>query len=341
MLRVLIIKLRYIGDTLTLLPVIRAIKKNRPEAQVAVMIYLGTEGILKYQREIDDLILLDRDRLKNGTFLERLRYSGKIWKSVHGKKFDVVIDFSSSDRSSFLALASRAPLRIGAPLGNPLERLAYHKLIAADPKRTHIFEYQLDSLKHLGFSIPEPDAGIFVPEEIQTRTREKWARIMDGKSIIMIHPGARGALRRWREERFARIADLCIDSWGAHVLLIGGPGEEEIVNRVEAEMFCKPDGKIISLPLIDIAAILSDAHLFLGNDTATGHIAAGVGTPSVILFGPTFPQLWAPRGRRAVSVFKAPDCCGCRQITCIKKENPCMDWITVEEVWQAVRELRP
>ncbi len=341
MLRILIIKLRYIGDTLSLLPVVRAIKKNRPEAQVAVMIYRGTEGILEYQKEIDELILPDRDELKNGSFLKRLRYNGKIWKSVRDKRFDVVIDFTSSDRSSFLALASRAPLRIGAPLRNPLERLAFHKLIEADPQKTHIFEYQLASLKHLGFSIPEPDPGIFVPEEIQTRTREKWARMMDGKPFIIIHPGARGALRRWREERFARIADLCVDSLGAHVLLIGGPGEEEIVNRVAAQMSRKPADKVISLPLIEIAALLRSAHLFLGNDTATGHIAAGVGTPYIILFGPTFPKLWAPRGGRGVSVFKSPDCCGCRQITCVKKEDPCMDWISVEEVWQAVRELRP
>jgi heptosyltransferase III len=336
-LKVLLIKLRYIGDTLTLLPVVRAIKLNRPDAQVQVMIYRGTEGILAYQKEIDGLLLLDREKIKGRSFPRRIGYDFRILRDLYQGKFDAVIDFTSSDRSAFLSLASRAPLRIGTPLKNPLERLAYHRLITADPRATHIVDYQMGALSHLGFSIPEPQMAIWVPEDIVVKM-SRTLPALGSKPLVMIHPGARGRLRRWPEERFAQIADRLIQSSGAGVLLMGGPGEEGTVEQVERCMRGKPEGKVLGLPLIEVAALLKRCSLFLGNDTATGHIAAGVGTPHIILFGPTFPHMWAPRGGRGISLFKSPECCGCRQVSCIKSENPCMERIGVEEVWNAAQQ---
>ena len=130
--KVLIIKLRYIGDTLTLLPVVRAIKSHEPEAHVSVMIYKGTEGILSYQKEIDEMILLDRGEIKKNSLLKRIRYNVQTLIRVYRERFDWVIDLTSSDRTSLISWFSRAPLRVGAPLNNPLERFAYHELIEAD-----------------------------------------------------------------------------------------------------------------------------------------------------------------------------------------------------------------
>ena len=337
--KVLIIKLRYIGDTLTLIPLVRAIKGHRPEAHVSVMIYKGTEGILAYQREIDEIILLDRGEIKKTSLLKRIRYNLQTWIRVYNKKFDWVIDLTSSDRTSLISLFSRAPLRIGAPLNNLLERFAYHELIQADPKQAHIIDYQLASLKILGCSTSQVDMRIFVPEEIEKKVRTQWASVINSKPLIVIHPGARGPLRQWREERFAQIADRLINTYDAHIILIGGPEEKNTIDQVEVQMGRKPEGKTTSLPLIEVAALVKQAQMFIGNDTATGHIAAGVGTPHIILFGPTFPHLWAPKGAKGISIFKSPDCCGCRQISCLEKENPCMDRISVEEVWDAARSL--
>lgn len=339
MLKVLIIKLRYIGDTLTLLPVARAIKENWPDSRVAVMIYKDTEGILAYQKEIDEMILIDREEIKRRGLFKRLQNSLKTCIDVYRKGVDIVIDLTGSDRSGFISWATRARLRIGAPLGNLLERLAYHELIEADPQKDHIIDYQLASLKRLGLQTREADTNIFIPEEIEKRVREQWASVIDSKPLIVIHPGARGSLRRWREERFAQVADRLIDTRNAHIILIGGPREVDTLDQVGARMARRPDARTTSLPLIEVAALLKQAQLFIGNDTATGHIAAGVGTPHVILFGPTFPHLWAPRGAKGFSIFKSPDCCGCSQITCLKEENPCMDWISVEEVWKAAMGL--
>jgi ADP-heptose:LPS heptosyltransferase len=303
------------------------------------MIYRGTEGILAYQKEIDELILVDREEIKQRALLKRLRHNLKTWKNVRKMKFDWVIDLTSSDRTALISLVTGAPKRIGVPLGNLLERVAYHELIEGDPKKMHIIDYQLGGLKRLGFPTLEPDMTLFVPEEIEKRIHDQWASVINSRPLVIIHPGARNPLRQWRNERFAQIADRLIIDYHAHVVLIGGPDEENSLNHVEGKMAQKPEGKTTSLQLIEVAAFLRQAQLFIGNDTATGHIAAGVGTPHIILFGPNFPQLWRPRGAKGIALFKSPQCCGCRQITCLKQENPCMDWISVEEVWKAIISL--
>lgn len=337
--KILIIKLRYIGDTLTLLPLVKAIKKNQPEAKVFLLVYKGTEGILRYQKEIDGILLLDRKEIKESHLFKKIIYGLKTWISTYKNRFDVVIDLTSSDRSAFISLMSGAKIRIGAPLGNFLERIAYHNLIEGDTKSTHVIDYQMYSLKFLGFSIPEPDTTIFVPEEINEKLMTKWSGLINTRPLVVIHPGARKRHRQWREERFAYIADRIKTAYNSQIVLIGGPGEEGILEKVEANMVFKPEAKFNSLELIEVAALLKHAQLFIGNDTATGHIAAGVGTPHIILFGPTFPQLWAPKGGKGIYIFKSPECCGCPQISCFKKDNPCMDWIKVEDVWQAVEKM--
>ncbi len=275
----------------------------------------------------------------DAAFIGKAKNNLRIWKQIYQKRFDWVIDLTCSDRTALISWASRAPIRTGAPLGNSLEKFAYHELIDGDPKGIHIVDYQMASLKRLNKAIPEPCSRITVPEEVENRILRERAHLFHSSPLIIIHPGARGRLRRWREDRFAQIADRIKEAYSAQIVLIGGPGEEEILRRVENNMQHPPLDRLIALPLIEMAALLKHAQLFIGNDTATGHIAAGVGTPHIILFGPTLPRLWAPRGGKGAVIFKDPPCCDCKQVSCIRPENPCMDWIDVEEVWEAISAL--
>lgn len=335
MARYLIIKLRYIGDTITLIPLVRAIKQCQAEAEVQVMIYQGTEGILAYQHDIDEVILIRRDELKNASFCRSLRYNLALWKDLRKKKFDVVIDLTSSDRTAILSFASRAKWRIGVPLDNVLERLGYHELIRENPRQMHIVDYQMAALKKLGISVPEADMHIHVPSPIEERVRKEWLVESLVAPLVVLHPGARRPLRQWREERFAQIADRLVREYQAKIVLVGSPEEQGIVDRVAAHMEEKPLARLTTLSLIELAALLKQARLFIGNDTSTGHIAAGVGTRHVVLFGPQFPKYWAPRGAPGITIWKSPSCCGCRQISCLHPNHPCMDWISVDEVWDA------
>jgi ADP-heptose:LPS heptosyltransferase len=154
-----------------------------------------------------------------------------------------------------------------------------------------------------------------------------------------IHPGARGRLRQWPVERFAEIAQRLHHRYGAPILLLGGPDEGALVDSLERSMGFRAAFKSNDLAILEMAALLSRCRLFIGNDSAPAHIAAAVGCPSLTLFGPTYPHLWRPLSRIGEVVFKELPCCGCRQKTCQRPGNSCMDLIGVEEVWEKIQRL--
>jgi ADP-heptose:LPS heptosyltransferase len=156
---------------------------------------------------------------------------------------------------------------------------------------------------------------------------------------IAIHPGALGKLRQWKAGRFADIAKQIKQIFPANLILIGGPGEEKIVDRVEEEMRFPADLKTTRLSLLHMAALFRRCVLFLGNDSAPGHIAAAVGCPTLSIFGPTFPHMWRPIHPDGRVIFKNLACCGCKQQECIRPGQSCMDIIEVDEVWEKVEKM--
>ena len=128
-------------------------------------------------------------------------------------------------------------------------------------------------------------------------------------------------------------------AFSANIILIGGPGEEEIVDRVEKDMKFPAEIKTTGLTLLHMAALFRRCVLFIGNDSAPGHIAAAVKCPTLSLFGPTFPHMWRPIGSDGEVIFKNLPCCGCKQRECSQPYNNCMDSIGANEVWERVEVL--
>jgi ADP-heptose:LPS heptosyltransferase len=118
----------------------------------------------------------------------------------------------------------------------------------------------------------------------------------DRSSVVVIHPGAAFAARRWPPERFAAVAAALRDR-GFEVVLTGDDREVDLARSV-ADAAGLPDSCVLagSLGLLELVALISDCRLLICGDTGVGHIATATGTPSVLLFGPTPPNRWGPRG---------------------------------------------
>jgi ADP-heptose:LPS heptosyltransferase len=111
---------------------------------------------------------------------------------------------------------------------------------------------------------------------------------------VLVHPGAASAARRWPEERWAAVARAQRQR-GHRVVLTGGAGEVAAARRV-ARMAGLPDGAVLAgrTGLLTLAATVAAARMVLCGDTGVGHLATALGTPSVLLFGPTPPAWWGP-----------------------------------------------
>jgi len=160
-----------------------------------------------------------------------------------------------------------------------------------------------------------------------------------GSSIIAIHPGSGGAWKCWSAERFAVVADHLL-ALGHRVLLIQGPADVAAVERVRSIVQMLPLPVVAGLNVEGLAALLSSCSGYLGNDSGVTHLAAAVGTPTVAIFGPTDPAVWAPLGPRVI-VLKSPiECSPCtreRAMAC--RVRACLEGVQVEQVLPALEDL--
>src|SRR5664280_337631 len=131
--KILLIKLRYIGDSINLLPVVANIKNQIPHVHLSVMINKGTEDVLKYSKYIDQLICYDRKKMKhNKSFFSKIKNNLDFFYNIRKEKYDLVIDFSGADRSALITLLSGAKSRWGFKYGNPILKNCYNHFITAD-----------------------------------------------------------------------------------------------------------------------------------------------------------------------------------------------------------------
>jgi len=335
--KILIIKLRYIGDTISILPVIENLKKYAPDSQIDVMVHKGTEEVLKFHPDIRRIWDYDRYSARK-SLVSAILYHRKLLKNLRNENYDILIDFTHGDRAAFISFLSGTPIRISYRESSTLSHILMNHFVHSDSQEKHIIDHQLEALKFFGIDTFRREMAIHIPETVEHKVTEMLSNITghEGQCSIVIHPGARGKLRKWKPERFAKIADRIANKFKYNIILIGGSGEVDSVTQVERNMETPVAFRSTELSLLEIAALFKTSTLLIGNDSAPGHIAAAVNCPSVILFGPTFPHMWRPLIHSGEVIFKNLPCCGCKQIECIRPENNCMDLIQVEEVWGKV-----
>jgi ADP-heptose:LPS heptosyltransferase len=115
--------------------------------------------------------------------------------------------------------------------------------------------------------------------------------------VVVVHPGAASAGRRWPADRFAAVA-RALAGEGHRVVVTGTPAERSLARSVAAGAGLSPDA-VLDTGLLDLAALVASARAVICNDTGVSHLATAYGTPSVTLFGPVSPALWGPPPGRA------------------------------------------
>jgi ADP-heptose:LPS heptosyltransferase len=115
--------------------------------------------------------------------------------------------------------------------------------------------------------------------------------------FLLIHPGSGGSHKNWIPERFAYIANRSKSHLGLGVVLLAGPAEAKLLSEVESHLDDPSVQVVQDVSLEKVAALLTRARFYLGNDSGISHLAGCLGTRGVVLFGPTSARMWAPLGR--------------------------------------------
>jgi len=338
--RILIVKMRYIGDTLSIAPVVDNLREKAPGAIVDVLVNKGTEPVISHHPGIRKTWVYDYRTAKKAAPAS-IGYQVKLIRKLRSRRYDVVIDYTHGDRAALLCFLTGAPVRITHSHAGSLSRKLMNRFADSDPRKTHIVDHQLASLELLGLGGFRRTSTMVIPGEVRERVDHMVSRsgLSGRRPWVAVHPGAGSEFRMWPPERFADIARRCKERYGASIILLGGPREAGVLKRVVSAGGWTPDFCSCDLSILETGEFLRRSTLFLGNDSAPGHVAAAVQCPTVSLFGPTFPHMWRPLSPRGEVLFKNVPCCGCRQLVCSRPDSRCMDLIETEEVWEAVQKL--
>ncbi len=349
--KILLIRLRLIGDVVFTTPAVAALRRRYPEAALTYLVEPPAEPVVRHNPHLDAIIVAERPR-----GVRRLLYDTALAWRLRRAGFDLVIDFHGGPRSACLTWATGAPRRIGYAL--PGRRFAYTERVAWTralvPPR-HSVENQWDLLTPLGIAAPQagctpvemaPDAD--AAAAVTRRLRE--ARVPADAPIVLIHVSAGNPFRRWPAEHFAEVAAaLAREDRARRIIITSGPSErgaaDAIAHDAQARAGDAADAVLRcgEFDLSELRVLAARAALYVGGDSGPLHIAATTEVPIVALFGPTLPQRsmpWRRAEARALAVELGPLACRpCHQRHCVPGDFRCLTQVLPERVLTAARQL--
>ena len=278
--RILVIRGGAIGDFVLTLPAVKLLRDEYPDARLEILAYKHIAALAEHRFHADATRSIEYGPLASffanrGELDEELsRYFGS---------FDLMVSYLFDPDGIF---------------HRNLQRCGVDTLIAGPPKLAdgaHAAVQLARPLEQLGLTLHDPAAQLYPSAD----DREFGREFLGGDARpIAIHPGSGSAAKNWPAERWNALLAALADR---ELLVIGGEADE----RVLASLRAHSARRASILPLPQLAAVIERCALFVGHDSGVSHIAAAVGTPCVLLFGPTNPAVWAP-ANAGVEVIRAP-----------------------------------
>lgn len=329
--KILIIKLRYIGDVLLSTPVAANLRHHFPASYIAMVVNRGTEEVLRYNPHLNAVISLDRSKIK-GNLVNRMQSVLNYISRIRKEKFDLVVDLTDGDRGAILSFLSGAPLRVGYNAEGKIRGRLYTRIVHPLGSLIHNVEYQLEAVRAIGLPIHSKRLELRWGEE-EDRSVQKWlmTKGLADHPFVTAHPGARWWFKQWPLDRFAFLAESLREQFGLETVFLVGEKEQEELKEIQRYMrrpFIVAEG----LTLLQLTALIQRSRLFVGNDNGPMHIAAAVGTPVVALFGSSDPKVWGPWGEGHAILYKGVSCSPCTHTGCDMGDLNCMRQISVSEV---------
>ncbi len=344
---------RLLGDCVLATPSLDALKQHNPDVKITALVVDRFAPLFVGHPSIDELVVVP--------WRPRTREKWRIIRELRRRPFDAAINFHGNRTSGAYTWGGNCP-RVGLA-DFALPRLFYSHRVDARaqwPDRQvsataplpplHKVEYRFSLVRAMG--VPGSPGPLTVP--IADDARESIAAKLAADDLahapfVVMHVAAAQPPKIWPAEHFAAVCWHLRRAHDLPVIVTTGPGESPLIAGLMAELGREPLAArewlrhYANLSLPELAALLSRAYLYVGTDSGPTHIAAAVGCPSVVVYGPTEPAIWHPWRVpfRAVSIPKA--CRPCKFVReCPLGEGPtpsCIAGVTADAVQRACDEL--
>jgi len=335
--RILVVKLSSIGDVIHALPVSYAIKETFPEAKLTWVVEPPAYDLLEMDPCIDEIIPFYKKEFKSlRGFLQNFR---PFRKTLRQEDYDAVLDLQGLFKSAAIAHIAKAPLKLG--MCNMREMSSrVSKPVVGPHASGHIVERYLDVARALGCRV---DRVVF-PVEVPKTDAETAYKLMEDSGARMENPyfifvvGANWPNKRWPTRYFAELGEWLYEMQVIPVIIGSGLLDMERAREIEERMEVPPVNLVDKTNLRQLAFILQNARLVIGGDTGPVHLAAGLGTRTVMLMGPTDANRNGPYGQPENAIEVDRPCRYCWKRMC-QKDADCLDRITVQQVKQKILQI--
>lgn len=295
--KILALQLKRIGDLVLTTPALAALK-TLPGAEVTLAVHPSTASLLPAISHCDSAIVF--------------RGGWAPWQQVLTGGFDVVLDFTGTDRSALATFLARARRRITFDWvrRNRFRALPYNKFVDSSVRERHTVDHYLDLLAPIGLEGASTQPTLRTPAAFSGRgvlASDALTEMHVVSPYVVLHPGTARLEKEWEIDRWSAVAKHLLTQHGQRIVITTGPDGAEgtrafaLANTLNQADWAAP---VVAQPqnLCDFTALLRNAALVISCDTAAVHLAAAFERPQIALFGPTNPFHWRPRHDRAVVI---------------------------------------
>ena len=332
--RILLIKLRSVGDVIYNTSVYASLKKRFPDSHLTVLVEPASLDIVRSHPDVNEALCFEK-----GGFLKE----AKFYLDLFCRRYDVAIDMHEGTRGAVMCFVSQAKYRVGNKYAKR-SFLYNEKIDFSDLKPRYPIDYQVALIKKMGaeFDTPMPDIHF---DDVSRLNAEQLLRnqgIEKGEAYGIVHCGTRRKYDQWQFKKFAELAEALPARFGIKTLLTCGPGEDdqaqEVLKHIQgtAPVF-------LTAPLQELGWITRSAQFAVCHNGGYMHLASALRIPVIALFGVVNPRVWKPLGDRDIVIYKEIECSPCNSKTrkpeCFDGDAECKRRIEVDDVLSAVETL--
>lgn len=332
--RVLVVRLRSIGDTVLATPALHALRRFLPGARIDILLEDWVAPVLEGFPEVDRIITVER----GASAFSRARLA----RELRAARYDVAYNLHGGTTATLLTRGSGARHRVGY---DDYQYSRLHNHAAPSPielwgrERLHSVEQQLALPGWTGVPVTDrPRTSLAVTSDAaeSIAARLSAARINGPKPFALIHPAAAFETKRWAAGNFARVIEY-LHEREMDSVAVSAPHEAAVIRELERETRL-PVTSFTDLSLQEVTALAARSSLFVGNDSGIAHIAAAVGAPSVVIFGSSNTTHWRPWAHAPAALVREElQCQPCPGYTCAEFAQPeCIRRVPVERVTAAI-----
>lgn len=345
--RILIVRLRLIGDVVFTTPLIRALRRLNPDARFSYLVEPLAAPVVRDNPHLDEVLVIPK---RSG--LRRWRDDLAWARRLRARRFDVAIDLHGGPRSSFLTWASGAPMRVGYRMAGRSWMYTHVVDRPDDLHPRHSVLKQWELLAPFNAGVPDPardSVEMTVDPEAAARIDSilRHAGFSPPDPLIVVHVSAGNPFRRWPQEAFAdAIVNLARHDPARRFMVTSGPSDagaaRAIVETARARLGSGSSAALShgQFDVAELRALAARAAVYIGGDSGPLHIAATTPAPIVALFGPTLAERsmpWRDPHWFAEAIDGGPlPCRPCHQRHCEPGDFRCLTGIAPDRVVAAV-----